>query len=568
MNLNRNEDLENKIDELQNVVSKYDTESFAGFFAYFIKKQPDPFAEVDLNKFKSKLKDFLYLIALNTFSEKKGNEKFEHPDEKLGLLADKLNEIKDFNRVEKFADYTKESVIHEMAFRNHFDNGVLSYVEQDFEKLRRVFTPFEDKITQDFGFDIDFLIEVCKEIELISMIRFKYVMEFSHTKEFADFVKRFQSNEMTFSESFELLPEKIQDAFHSFHSKTYGFLMFTAEDLYHSFEKKKVDTFLLQFSIEPSPNPKIRYYSAESPFEITPILKLSDGNYLNLYGKQIPISIYKKIYSHLFNEKKYNDRIKKHREKSLERKVVELFEYFFPTKDSFFYENYYVQKNFEQDLLIIHKGSAIIIETKASKLREPFRNVDKAITRLKDDFKDSIQYGFKQCLRVEDYFFGDTPFEIMDEKGKILSTVSPKKIHSVFSIVVTLERFGSLQTDLNLMLDKDEDIDYPWSVYIDDLEIFLLALKQNVKKPINQFLNFLKLRREMHGRIYAIDELDVCATFLQSPQKFKQYSEANNAMLTISPYEQGDFDKLYWANKLKFKERPLPDEFYEYGIPD
>jgi hypothetical protein len=72
----------------------------------------------------------------------------------------------------------------------------------------------------------------------------------------------------------------------------------------------------------------------------------------------------------------------------------------------------------------------------------------------------------------------------------------------------------------------------------------------------------------MHGRIYAIDELDVCATFLQSPQKFKQYSEANNAMLTISPYEQGDFDKLYWANKLKFKERPLPDEFYEYGIPD
>ena len=95
-------ELERKIDELQDLVSQYDTESFAGFFAYFIKKQPDPFADVDLNKFKSKLKDFLYLIALNTFSQKKGNEKFEHPDEELGLLADKLNEIKDFNRVEKF----------------------------------------------------------------------------------------------------------------------------------------------------------------------------------------------------------------------------------------------------------------------------------------------------------------------------------------------------------------------------------------------------------------------------------------------------------------------------------
>lgn len=559
-------ELERKIDELQDLVSQYDTESFAGFFAYFIKKQPDPFADVDLNKFKSKLKDFLYLIALNTFSQKKGNEKFEHPDEELGLLADKLNEIKDFNRVEKFTDYTKESVIHEMAFRNHFDNGVLSYVEQDLEKLRRVFTPFEDKIIQEFGFDIDFLIEICKEIEFISMIRFKYVMKFSHTKDFADFTERFQSKKMTFSESFDLLPENIQEAFHSFHSKIYAYLMFTAEDLCHRLDKEKVDKFLLLFSLEPLPNPKIRYYSAESPFEFAPILKLPNGNYLNLYGKQIPISIYKKIYSDLLSDEKYNDKLRKHREKSLEKKVVEIFKSFFPSKETFFYENYFVETNYEQDLLIIHKGTAIIIETKASKLREPFRDVDKAIKRLKADFKDSIQYGYDQCKRVEDYFFDIEPFEIKNKNGNILYTVKPNKIHSVYSIVVTLERFGSLQTDLSLMLEKDDDIDYPWSVYIDDLEVFLLALKQNIKSPISQFLNFLKLRREMYGRMYAIDELDVCATYLQSPEKFKQYSETNGAFLTFSPYEQGDFDKLYWANKIRFKEKPLPDEYYKFGI--
>jgi hypothetical protein len=62
-------DIENKIDKLQELVSKYDTESFAGFFAFFIKKHPDPAAEIDLNRFESKLKDFLYLIALNAFQK-------------------------------------------------------------------------------------------------------------------------------------------------------------------------------------------------------------------------------------------------------------------------------------------------------------------------------------------------------------------------------------------------------------------------------------------------------------------------------------------------------------------
>jgi len=558
-------DIEKKIDELKELVSKYDTESFAGFFAYFIKKRPDDFVDIDLNKFDSKLKDFLYLIALNAFSEKKGSEIFEHFNRELGIIADRLNEIKDFNRLAKFTDYTKESVIHEMSFRNYFDNGVLSYVEQDLEKLRRIFTPFEDKIVEDFGFDINFLINICKEIELVAMIRFKHVMEFSYTKEFVDFNERVQKNKMSISESFDLLPENIQEAFLSFQSKTYAYLMFTAEDLYHRFEKDKVDKFLLLFTCEPFPNLEIRYYSAESPFELAPILKLPENNYLNLYGKQIPISIYKRLYTHFFNDESSNNKLRKHREKSLEKKVAEMFKSFFPSRETFFYENYFIEKNCEQDLLIIHKGTALIIETKASKLREPFRDIEKGIKRLKVDFKNSIQYGFDQCKRVEDYFFDTEHFDIKDEKGKVLYNVNPTKIQTVCSIVVTIERFGSLQTDLSLMLQKENEVSFPWSIYIDDLEIFLLALKQNVRNPIGKFLNFLKIRSGIHGRIYAIDELDVCATYLQSPDKFKRFSEAEEIFQQFSPYEQNYFDKLYWSKKLRFKEKPLPDDYYRLG---
>lgn len=557
--------IEQKINELQELVSQYDTESFAGYFAFFIKKNLDPAADIDLNKFGSKLKDFLYLIALNAFSDKKGTEKFEFPENELAILADKLNEIKNFIYPQNLTEYSKESAIHEMAVRNHFDNGVLSYVEQDLEKLRRIFSPFEEKIIADFGLDVDFLIEVCKEIELISMIRTKHTMEFMFSKEFSDFNNRIQSKKMSFSESFDLLPEEIQDAFHSFNSKTYAHLMFKAEDLYHRLETEKVDKFLLLFSREALPDAGIRYYTAESPFESTPLLKL-DGNYLSLYGKQLPISIYKLLYAHLFNDENYNIKLREHRENSLEEKVLVVFESFFYGKDTAFYTNYYVIDNHEQDILLLYRGNAIIIEVKASKLREPFRNVEKAIDRLKTDFKNSIQYGFDQCKRVEDFFYSDSMFDLKNDRKKALHTINPSEINNVFSIVVTLERFGCLQTDLGLLLEKEDDVDYPWCVYIDDLEIFLKALKQNSKNHINKFLDFLDYRRQMHNRMYSIDELDVCACYLQNPRNFKKLAETEDLFLTFSPYEQGDFDKLYWAGKLKFKEKALPDDFYKFGL--
>lgn len=211
----RNEKLENKIDDLISEVSKYDPESFAGFFAYFIKRRPEDGDDIELNKFKSKLKDFLYLIALNVFAEKRGTESFEFNPKILGALADKVNEIRSHYHIQKFEEYTEEAAIHEMAFRNYFDNGVLSYVEQDLEKIRTVFLPFEDKIIEAFGLDVDFLIEAYKATELVTKIRFDQVMEFTHTQEFNEFHKTIHSKQALFSEAINQLPEKsVMRCFH------------------------------------------------------------------------------------------------------------------------------------------------------------------------------------------------------------------------------------------------------------------------------------------------------------------------------------------------------------------
>lgn len=559
----KNEKLENAIDSLIRKVSKYEPESFAGFFAYFIKRRPEDIVDIELNKFKSKLKDFYYLIALNTFAENKGNELFDFSPATISELADLVNEIRSHYHIQKFEDYTQEAAIHEMAFRNYFDNGVLSYVEQDLEKIRTVFQPFEDKLVQAFGLDVDFLIEVYKATELVTKIRFDHVMEFTHTKEFNDFHEKFHSKQITFSEGVDQLPEEISNALLSFHAKTHTYLLFSKEDLYQTLDKEKVDKFLEMFSCKPAALKSFRYYTENNPIELAPILEISENKYLHICQKQIPIAIYRRMYDFLSKDESLKDKIRRHREKELERKVAAIFRSVFNDSSSFFYENYYVVDGHEQDLLILTKGTAIVVETKASKLREPFRDMQKAVVRLKDDFKEAIQNGYDQCKRVENFLLQHTPFEVKDNKGKLLYKVNPHKIHSVFCIVVTLERFGSLQADLNLLLKKENASNYPWSVYIDDLEIFLLTLKHHRSNSKGKFLEFLRSRRLFHGRMYAIDELDICGYYLKQPEKFADYSKQTDTFCQFDVSQQAIFDEIYHSGELRFKEEPMPN-FYRY----
>lgn len=559
----KNEKLKNTIDKLINKVSKYETESFAGFFAYFIKRRPEDIVDIELNKFKSKLKDFFYLIALNVFSEHKGKESFDFSPSTINEFADLVNEIRSHYHIQKLEDYSEDAAIHEMAFRNYFDNGVLSYVEQDLEKIRTVFQPFENKLIEAFGLDVDFLIEVYKATELVSKIRFDQMMEFTHTMEFADFNEKVHSGQTTFSEGINQLPEKISDALLSFHAKSYAYLMFSKEDLYHTLDKNKVDKFFELFSSKLQSLNNFRYYTDNNPIELAPILEVSENKYLHICQKQIPIAVYRRMYDFLSKDESVKDKLRRHREKELEKKVSAVFKALFNDSSSFFYENYFVEEDYEQDLLILTRGTAIIVETKASKLREPFRDMQRAIVRLKDDFKDSVQHGYNQGKRVQKFFYKQKSFDIKDNKGNILYTVNPARFHSVFSIVVTLERFGNLQTDLSLLLKKDKTDNYPWSVYIDDLEIFLLTLKHHRRNPQGKFIDFLRSRRLLHGHMFAIDELDICGYYLKQPEKFKNYALATDALCQFSVYEQAIFDKIYHSGGLRFKEEPMPD-FYRY----
>ncbi len=544
--------------QLKKEVSEYELESFAGFFTYSIKYPSKDDKQV-LNKFQSRLKDFLYLIALNATSELRGNKLMVFNDPNIQRWANILDEIKKLYQKNVLGDLAefdnslenKKRIIQYFSFHTYFENGTLSYMEQDLDHLDRVFTPYDDYLINDFGIEIEFLINLYRFSELVSNEKYKRSKAYEKTPEFLAFLKAFKGD--NWDECVEKLPNQIFNAFCEFGDCSHKSLKFTREEYCSAFPSKKIDFFLKHFTFQPLPDENYLFFTQSNPLDDKPILQLPSGEYLYTYQKQIPITIGKFLFQHLLSKEKLKDKIRSHREKSLEKKTENIFKNFFNKEShTFFYSNYHSKKNTEQDLLILSRRTAFIIEVKASKFREPFRNPN-GFKRLESDFKDSIQYGYEQCLRIEDLFYDDQPFSIFDKNEKLLYEIDPKKYEEVFSIVVTLERLGSIQSDLGLMLNKEENVDYPWSVYIDDLETFLMALRKVKNSPIVAFKEFLRDRHKLHGKAYITDEMDVCGTFLSNPKLFKEIATNKDASATFLPDNQQIFDDLYFTG-LGFKD--------------
>jgi hypothetical protein len=532
-------------------VADYELESFAGFFTHFIKHRPSD-ENGDLNDFYSKLKDYQYLIALNASAKSRGEKKISIGDPNIKKWSSTLRKIKGLYQENSLGNLSeleqtsenRQKVTHYLSFQTYFENGALSYMEQDLDRLKRIFEPYNERLIADFGFDANFLVEFYRFSEMVTAEKHKQINAFAGSAEFSALLNT--DNEAEFEERLEKLPPYVLDYLDGNFECSHVYFKFSREEYYAAFPKEKIDSVLDILTYRPQAGERYLFFAQANPLDEKPIMLLPSGEYLFVYQKQVPIAIGNYLYKHLQLDIGIADKVRKHRDKSLEEKTKEVFKILFRKEDrTFIYSNYHSEKNTEQDLLILSKNAAFIIEVKASKYREPFRNPSKGFDRLKSDFKESIQYGYEQCLRIEQKFRQNKAFPIMNEKSEVIYQIDPKKFTEIYSIIVTLERFGPMQSDLKLMLEKEEANNFPWAVYIDDLEAFILALKKIHRNPVRPFKDFLRDRSSFHGRAMITDELDVCGTFLSNPKLFREIAGNHDASATFMPENQQIFDDLY-----------------------
>lgn len=559
-------DLEEKSKEIQKLISRYTKESFVCFFADFIRNNHERANIGFQTKLKSKLKDSFYLIILRLSSPIEGNEELRYSEESNSILekvADILLDIVNFyladnysENFEEIYDEDKRLLIHELAFRDFFQNGVLNYWEQELNKAIRMFEPYKTKIKERLDIEFKTLVDLCVYSEYIYKQKAISAKSFMFDKRFWDFVERTNSRETPEEKVEEIssLPENLQDVFLDFYERPHGSLILTKKDFSQKFNSIDIDTFFDLFSISIKDSFKNLFYTQENPLESKPIIKINENEFLSVYQKQLPTALYKLIYRTLSSNQKEADQLNRRKGKQvLELQVEEIFKKFFKKEKHFkIYTNYYINENPEEkDILILANRNAYIIECKASRNREPRRNLKEAYQRIKSDFNDCIQKGYEQCYQVEQILLNEDNIVIKSNGKK--NKIEASEINEVFSIIVTSERFASIQSDLGLLLKRKNEEDlFPWSIYIDDLETFLISLKVKFNNHTRRFADFLDYRELLNNRLITRDELDVCAIFLKDPVNFKNLCESGDVMFT-APDLQNYFDRLYFEKKINFK---------------
>lgn len=505
---------------------------------------------------RSPLRQTMYLIDLYYSIEKK-TENYEIDFIRWHRISSLLDEIEmiyfvmiGFSEGNIKEDEVNDDIrnISLFTFIDYFANTELRYDEQTLDRILIYFKPYSDFIKSYFDFTIEEALEFIFGIRKLDNNKLNNAI-----KTYLNDVKEGNFSEVQFIK----IKRQAENLIHN--KEELNNITIKPDSL-----KRLIKFFEYDKGIFKS---KTIYYAEKRYSELYPLIEFND-KYLCHFNKYLLEAFYNRV-DKVLMEDEPTGKYKQYKDSAFENKVAMIFRKFFSGSAKIF-TNYSVDGVSENDLLILYGGTCIIVEIKNCKFREPFRNPVKAYDRIKRDFNNAIKLGYEQCKRVEDAILNNTDNEvrILDAENiqNVLYNLKKEKIKDVWSIIVTDYRYGPIQTDLGMLLKKDSDDYYPWSVCVDDLEIFLLLMKKVYKGVSSaRFIEFLDYRERMHEHILCGDEIEICGWYLNDREQFKKCADAVE-VITTTP-EMGRIFDAYYTIGIGFKDEINIDIKRTYQLP-
>lgn len=552
------DELEKKSLELKSILQKYDTQMFLSSLTQLITMiDKDGMAESALGKLSSPMRQIYYLGGLLMTTKSVDKPQIDFSDKEWSELVTLLNEIEtEYFKLftpteEQFKDdeWKKKCEVAMPSFLSYFNLGPLNYEEQTINWIRDVFTPLDSRIEAKIGLKTEDFLLFYDSMDTWCQNNFKMFNgldpdNYPMREDWEDYTNlRLVVIDEVPEEIREIGLQKIP--FCTF-IKDFGIKnRFKPTDLVtDKLPIEKVQKILSMLTCKRNEG-EFLYYTSTSPanplYE-TPIVDIGNGIYQIFEEKQVIHAISTTLEGLMKADAKSVSKLNKSKGDVLEKNIINLFRKFFgPTAE--IYQSYYVNGH-EQDILVLWKEYAFVIEAKNYKHEEPFRNPEKAYKRIKQEFDGCIGYAYNQIRRVEPYFSKQEPLVIKDEHGNILKTIDTSKyIDGDYYIIVNMNHFGQIQVDLNMMLELEDEGRYPWAVKYDDLEVFILTMIQKKKKPLD-FIDFLNMREFLHGHIICSDELEICGGYLTKDITYEMAQNESNT-ITTTPSLASIFDSQY-----------------------
>ena len=539
--------------ELKELISGYDTRWFLGDLSGLMKNIASGRANDQLGQLSSPLRQLYFLGGLLITSDNADGNDIQYDPEKWDQIVTLLNAIEEeydkmfFPKKNKQVNESWQHVrkVAMPSFLAYFNQGPLNYEEQMIDWVTELYSNFDEHILEKTGLTTANFLEFYDNLDELIQQNFNS-FGFPKGKVKPDWQKytTIKMAEPPIELGFKI--DDKQKALFTFMSDHGIINRFYPDELVSetlSIDQVKAILSLLSTTRAVA---DFLYYTATrpgNPLYEKPVIDLEDGLYQVFEVKQVIHAIDGILEKVCSDTGDYISRLTKRKGKLLEDKVAGLFTAFLK-KDFEIHKGYFVDGN-EQDILILWKDFAFIIEAKGYNIREPLRDPEKAFVRIKNDFKSSIGYGYEQARRVEKYFTEGKPLKICDDSGRLIKEIDTTRFKdNAFSIIVNLKSFGQIQADLSTLLEVDDDSSFPWAVKVDDLEVFFLTMIAKKKKP-DDFIEFLTLREKMHDKLICSDELEVCAAFLKGEITEEKIEAAE--MIAGNPDSTEIFDEQYRA---------------------
>lgn len=545
--------LEAKSQELKELVSVYDTGWFLGNLGQLMSCIANNAANDELGKLSSPLRQLYFLGGLFITTDPIEDYELQYTNEQWDKIVELLSDIEqEYNMLffPKEGEVIDENwrKVREVAmpsFLSYFNQGSLNYEEQTINWVNDLYSQLDDIIELETGLKTEHFIELYNNLDKLVQTNFQ-----SHSTEGKPLRKDWDKYARLQIGTVEGVPDFIKEMgekrrpLFTFVADHGIINRFYAEELVSDkLTIDQVNDVLTLLSCGRN-NSDFLYYTATkpgNPLYEKPIISLEKNMYQVFEVKQVIHAIENLLESLCTKTKENTIKYVAKKGKLLEQKIIDFFGEFFK-KDYEVFQSYYIE-GCEQDILILWKEYAFIIEAKGYKLREPLRDPNKAFVRIKDDFKNCIGYAYEQTSRVEQKFVDQVPLKIEDKNGNLIKEIDTKQYENGdFSIIVNIKSFGQIQNDLSTLLELKEDSAYPWVVRLDDLEVFLLTLIAKRKTPMD-FVNFLITREDLHGRLFCSDELEVCGGYITEMINDKVIN--NESKIMTSPDLANVFDEQY-----------------------
>lgn len=434
------------------------------------------------------------------------------------------------------------------TFIHYFNTAIMASVEQIVDRIERELLPFEAFVRGRFGFTPRRAIEIAAEIGAIQQKRLDRCYQFHQRMDElrVSLLKRAKaegwSKQKFLAESESAgAPEAARELFEAID----GLYVFQKSD----FSKdESLEEFLQCFSLSRGEGIDFVYLTERNPAELRPLFKLADDLYHcpsanNLFAG-ILLSLELAVADGAVKDSylRLRDRLLEERAESLFLALCDpgarAYRGLFETRDA----------NYEHDLVLCSGRNLYIVEAKASPPQEPFRDPDKAYTRLKRHFASDrgIQKAYEQAERLRERIVREHVVLLFDVEGVEILRLDKADYDNIFCVCLTRQDYGPLATNLNLLLERSADSPYPWVVCEFDLESLMQGFK-HFRLTEKSFVDYLKKRIPLHGRVFGTDELEFAGAYLKGG--LKDIAVKPRTLTFLHPDLSDIFDDIYLAER-------------------